>query len=177
VIATHRGDTLVGPDNGVLLPAARVLGGIVEIREISNRSLMRPSVSALFHGRDMFCPAAAHMANGVSFESFGSLVAANSLIGAPYSEAGVRDGRWTARVIHIDKFGNAHLNIASHSWRAARGAGGWALLLSSAVSTKSLSSRALPLARSSRASLSFSTTMTAASRSPSIKGASRQFTA
>jgi S-adenosyl-L-methionine hydrolase (adenosine-forming) len=44
-LATRRGDILVGPDNGVVLPAARVLGGIVEIREISNRSLMRPSVS------------------------------------------------------------------------------------------------------------------------------------
>jgi S-adenosylmethionine hydrolase len=121
-LATRRGDILVGPDNGVVLPAARALGGIVEIREISKRSLMRPSVSTVFHGRDVFCPAAAHLAIGVSFESLGSLVAENSLIGAPYSEAEVRDGRWAARVIHIDKFGNAHLNIASHPWRAAGGA-------------------------------------------------------
>lgn len=68
-LALHaqRGDILIGPDNGVLLPAAAALRGIVEARETTNRDLMRVPVSPVFHGRDLFCPVAAHLAAGVEF--------------------------------------------------------------------------------------------------------------
>ena len=117
-IMTHRGDVLIGPDNGVLLPAVAVLGGASEVREITNASITRRPVSPVFHGRDVFCPAAAHLANGLAFELVGEPLEPATLAPPPYSDAEHADGRWTARVIHIDKFGNAHLNISADEWHA-----------------------------------------------------------
>src|SRR6185369_13865067 len=59
-ILTVRGDVLVGPDNGLLLPAAERLGGIVEVRILANPEAALPVTSATFHGRDLFAPVAAH---------------------------------------------------------------------------------------------------------------------
>jgi S-adenosyl-L-methionine hydrolase (adenosine-forming) len=117
-VFTRRGDVLIGPDNGVLLPAAEVLGGVSEVREISNSSLVRRPVSPVFHGRDVFCRVAAHLANGLDFELVGELVDSTMLAPAPYVNAEHVDGRWLARVIHVDKFGNAHLNISQEEWDA-----------------------------------------------------------
>jgi S-adenosyl-L-methionine hydrolase (adenosine-forming) len=116
-IMTGRGDILIGPDNGVLVPAAGVLGGIHEVREIDSPVVMRSEVSPVFHGRDVFCPAAAHLANGLDFELVGHPVDSADLMPAPYTDALQVEGRWMARVIHVDKFGNAHLNIAEDDWR------------------------------------------------------------
>jgi S-adenosyl-L-methionine hydrolase (adenosine-forming) len=117
-ILTHRGDIVIGPDNGVLLPAVAALGGAVEVREISNPAIMRHPVSAVFHGRDVFCPAAAHLANGLRFELVGEPVDTTTLAPAPFTDATQEDGRWMARGIHVDKFGNVHLNIAQGEWRS-----------------------------------------------------------
>ena len=71
-VRVARGDVLVGPDNGILLPAADALGGAVEARELTNRDLWLPAVSATFHGRDLFAPVAAHLAAGdAAFEDVG----------------------------------------------------------------------------------------------------------
>ena len=51
-----RGDVLIGPDNGLLVPAAEALGGIDEARELANRDLWLPVTSSTFHGRDIFAP-------------------------------------------------------------------------------------------------------------------------
>jgi S-adenosyl-L-methionine hydrolase (adenosine-forming) len=117
-ILTSRGDVLVGPDNGVLLPAAVVLGGAVEARQITNPAVMRHPVSAVFHGRDVFCSAAAHLANGLSFELVGGPVDIATLAPAPFTDATRVDDGWSAQVIHVDKFGNAHLNISLDDWRS-----------------------------------------------------------
>src|SRR5512133_479193 len=115
-LATGRGDVLIGPDNGVLLPAAAALGGLVEAREITNPAVMRQQVSPVFHARDVFSLAAAHLARGVLFAELGRAVGIDSLLPAPYAEAEYDSGRWLARVIHVDKFGSAHLNIATDEW-------------------------------------------------------------
>lgn len=117
-ILTHRGDIIIGPDNGVLLPAVVALGGAVEVREISNAAVMRRPISAVFHGRDVFCPAAAQLANGLGFDLVGEPVDPATLAPAPFTDAAREKGRWMARVIHVDKFGNAHLNIAREEWRS-----------------------------------------------------------
>ena len=65
-IRTGRGDVLIGPDNGLLLPAADALGGAIEARELTNRDLWLPVTSSTFHGRDIFAPVAAHLASGDS---------------------------------------------------------------------------------------------------------------
>ena len=69
-----RGDVLVGPDNGLLLPAAERLGGVTEARVLENRAWMLPETSSTFHGRDIFSPVGAHLAAGEPFEAVGSVV-------------------------------------------------------------------------------------------------------
>src|SRR5947209_8353476 len=59
-IGTHRGDFLVGPDNGLLVPAAERLGGIAAAVELA----VPEHASRTFHGRDVFAPAAASLASG-----------------------------------------------------------------------------------------------------------------
>ncbi len=67
------GTLVVAPDNGVLTEVlARYGPG--EVREITNRELMRKEMSTTFHGRDVFAPVAAHLAAGVAFEAVGQLV-------------------------------------------------------------------------------------------------------
>lgn len=116
-LLVRRGDILIGPDNGVLVPATAVLGGIVDARTITNPVVLRHPVSSVFHGRDVFCPAAAHLASGTGFEVVGPPLETGSLAPPPYTDAERVDGRWVARVIFVDKFGNAHLNIAGDDWQ------------------------------------------------------------
>src|SRR5687767_13989959 len=70
-IETARGDYLIGPDNGVLLPGAQRLGGVVRVHRIENAQYRLPVLSSTFHGRDLFTPAAAHLALGVPLEAIG----------------------------------------------------------------------------------------------------------
>src|SRR5439155_14262393 len=78
-IRTGRGDVLVGPDNGLLLPPSERVGGIVEARELREPAYRLPQVSSSFHGRDIFAPAAAHLARGVPLASLGPAVDPDSL--------------------------------------------------------------------------------------------------
>src|SRR5688572_23363652 len=78
-IETARGDYLVGPDNGLLLPAAQRLGGAVRVHSIENAQYRLPVVSSTFHGRDVFAPAAAHLALGLPLESIGPPIDPNAL--------------------------------------------------------------------------------------------------
>ena len=73
IIETGRGDFLIGPDNGVLIPATGFLGGIKRAVEITNERYMGKPVSPVFHGRDIFTPAAAYLSKGISIEEFVSL--------------------------------------------------------------------------------------------------------
>src|SRR5690348_18260172 len=69
----------VGPDNGLLVPAAEKLGGIAEAHEITNPAYALESVSRTFHGRDLFAPAAAHLALGVGLAELGPPLAPDAL--------------------------------------------------------------------------------------------------
>ena len=109
----------VGPDNGLLIPAAEKLGGIVEARELANPAYALESVSRTFHGRDLFAPAAAHLARGVPLAELGPPIAADALarIDLPQPEVGTT--RIRASVMSIDRFGNMQLNLdRSHLERA-----------------------------------------------------------
>lgn len=116
VLQVGRGDYLIGPDNGVLIPASRILGGIKAAHELQNPDYMRKPVSAIFHGRDIFTPAAAHLANGVHFTEFGPAIGPQELMGAPYDEAKREREVVHAQVIHINRFGSLHLNITHEQW-------------------------------------------------------------
>lgn len=118
ICQVERGDYLIGPDNGVLIPGTRFLGGLKRVHEITNPDYMRQPVSPIFHGRDVFVPAAAHLSNGVPLEEFGAALHPSDLVSAPYEEA-TRDGEFLrASVIQINRYGSLHLNITHQQWDA-----------------------------------------------------------
>lgn len=111
VIQTGRGDFLVGPDNGVLLPVTRFLGGVKSVYQITNAQLMREPVSPVFHGRDVFAPVAAHLARGIAPREVGAALPLKELVGAPYEEAQVQGDAIEATIISRNTFGNVFLNV------------------------------------------------------------------
>ncbi len=108
-IEVARGDYLIGPDNGLLLAGAERLGGIVRAHLIENPQYHLPVVTATFHGRDLFAPAAAHLAQGVQLESIGPQVDVRSLTTLDWPPVVLRDGELETTVIYRDTFGNLKL--------------------------------------------------------------------
>ena len=70
-LSTSAGVLLVGPDNGLLSSTWEALGGVEEAREIAADGVVLTPVSETFHGRDVFAPAAAHLAAGMALERSG----------------------------------------------------------------------------------------------------------
>jgi S-adenosylmethionine hydrolase len=109
-IRVARGDVLIGPDNGLLLPAADALGGVDEARVLENRDLWLPLTSSTFHGRDIFAPVAGHLsARSASFESVGSVLPMGDLVRLPEPVAHARPGELETVVTYVDTFGNLRL--------------------------------------------------------------------
>ncbi len=108
-IATGRGDVLIGPDNGLLVAAADRLGGIRAIHALEAEAFRLPAVSTSFHGRDIFAPAAAHLARGVAIADLGRSIDPAGLVGSPIAEPQVGDGELGSSVIYVDTFGNVKL--------------------------------------------------------------------
>jgi S-adenosylmethionine hydrolase len=108
-LTTARGDVLVGPDNGLLMPAAERLGGVTGANELTSAAHRLHPVSTSFHGRDIFAPAAAHLANGLPVGELGPAVNAATLVELriPPAEP-IPDGVETS-VVYIDTFGNCKL--------------------------------------------------------------------
>ncbi|NKZ04854.1 SAM hydrolase/SAM-dependent halogenase family protein [Actinomadura latina] len=117
-IETGRGDVLVGPDNGLLLPAAGELGGVVRAHALENPAYRLPEVSASFHGRDIFSPAAAHIAAGVDVADLGAPVVPLALDVPPPA---IADGELTAPVLYTDRFGSLILGAEPSDLAAAFG--------------------------------------------------------
>ena len=101
----------VGPDNGLLIPAAEKLGGIAEAHELTNPNYALESVSRTFHGRDLFSPAAAHLALGVSLAELGPPVDPDALARLDLPRAELSPTRIRCTVVSIDRFGNIQLNL------------------------------------------------------------------
>jgi S-adenosylmethionine hydrolase len=125
VVISAQGRLFVGPDNGLLScaiprssrdelaapgPACVATHPDIDIRELCEPLIRRPHVSATFHGRDIFAPAAAHLARGLD----------HRLVGPPLAEVTAfaafegRPGRWgelRGHVIHIDRYGNVVTTI------------------------------------------------------------------
>jgi len=104
------GRLYVGPDNGLLLPAA-ARQGIDQAHELANPEYALGSISRTFHGRDLFAPAAAHLATGVPLEELGPPVDPEGLIRLDVPEPVVRDGAIHATLLYVDSFGNIALNL------------------------------------------------------------------
>jgi S-adenosyl-L-methionine hydrolase (adenosine-forming) len=101
----------VGPDNGLLLPAADRFGGVVEAHELANADYSLQPVSRTFHGRDLFSPAAAHLAAGVALEELGPPVDPAELVRVELPEPEVGQNRIRGTAIAVDRFGNIALNL------------------------------------------------------------------
>jgi S-adenosylmethionine hydrolase len=100
---------LVGPDNGLLLPAAHTLGGVRAAYELAEPAYQLPVISATFHGRDIFAPAAAHLACGLSPDALGPAVELASLVTLPAPVCEVTDHTIRVEVLAVDHFGNLAL--------------------------------------------------------------------
>lgn len=117
------GASLVGPDNGLLVPAAGTLGGVSEAVALTDEQYFVQPVSNTFHGRDVFAPAAAHIAAGTAVSRLGMAVDASSLtrLDLPGVVTGAGGG-WGARILSIDRYGNARLSITHDDANLAYGA-------------------------------------------------------
>jgi hypothetical protein len=118
-----RGDILVGPDNGLLLPAAEALGGATEARLIENRDLWLADTSSTFHGRDIFAPVTARLAAGAALlDDVGSSLSLDDLVAAEAPTPRVDRDRIETEIVYVDSFGNIRLAGGRAELEAAFGA-------------------------------------------------------
>ena len=103
---------LVGPDNGLLMPAARAFGGPVEAVDIARSPHRLEPVAATFHGRDVFAPVAAHLAAGAPLAGAGDPLGVDELTPLVLPEPTLRDGRIEAHAVTLDGFGNVQLDVS-----------------------------------------------------------------
>lgn len=120
---------LVGPDNGVLSLAWDALGGVAEAVEIENPAVVLAPVSRTFHGRDVFAPAAAHLAAGMPSAELGPSLDPATLERLDVPGPMVAPGAVGARVTATDGFGNVQLNATELDLDAAGVAGGPVLVV------------------------------------------------
>jgi S-adenosylmethionine hydrolase len=104
---------MVGPDNGLLSLAAVRAGGVVEAVDISRSKFRLEPVSATFHGRDIFAPVAARIAEGVPLAQVGEPCDPDQLVRIELPRARLEDGELVAHAVYVDRFGNVQLN-ATH---------------------------------------------------------------
>jgi len=98
----------VGPDNGVLALATNSQG-IEHIYKITNRKLMAPKISSTFHGRDIFAPTAAHLANETSPKEFGPEI--HKIVMPKFTKIVRRKHILIGEAMHVDDFGNIITNF------------------------------------------------------------------
>jgi S-adenosylmethionine hydrolase len=118
-VQTLRGDHLVGPDNGLLMPAAARLGGITKAHILEDPRFRLAPVSSSFHGRDVFAPAAAHLATGTPIEELGRPIDPRRLQELDWPRPVVRQGVLDSHVLYIDGFGNVKLSALGADLNAA----------------------------------------------------------
>jgi S-adenosylmethionine hydrolase len=106
----REGRLYVGPDNGLLLPAAE-RAGIEAAHELANPQYALGTISRTFHGRDLFAPAAAHLSLGVPLEELGPPLATDVLVRLDLPEPDIASARIGATVLYVDNFGNVALNL------------------------------------------------------------------
>jgi S-adenosyl-L-methionine hydrolase (adenosine-forming) len=109
-LSDRDGRLFVGPDNGLLLPAAE-RAGIEDARELANPTYALETISRTFHGRDLFAPAAAHLASGVPLADLGPPIGADALVRLDLPRPRINEGLIEATTLYVDSFGNIALNL------------------------------------------------------------------
>jgi S-adenosylmethionine hydrolase len=113
LVESGKGKFFIGPDNGLF---TRVLAheGFVKAWVLDKPEVFREGdISRTFHGRDIFGPIAAHLANGSDPEKLGTPT--KTLQSLPDQEPAFTNGLIYAQVVHVDRFGNVILNMQSGS--------------------------------------------------------------
>ena len=107
-IAMHLGEYyFVGPDNGLFTPVieyAEKKGWQQIIVQLVNKKYFLPEISRTFHGRDIFAPVSAHLANGVPLADFGPVITDPIRLQMPMPEK--TSNGWRAHITVMDIFGN-----------------------------------------------------------------------
>ena len=119
VAVSAGGQVLVGPDNGLLVWAAEALGGVERAHALENPAFRLAPVSRTFHGRDVFAPAAAHLAAGVDPAELGPELDPGGLVRLERPAARAGAGRIEGSVVAVDHFGNLALDLGHRDLAAA----------------------------------------------------------
>jgi len=114
IVIAAKTQILVGPDNGLLIPAAETLGTF-QVYEIKNEKLMMKNISNTFHGRDIFIPVAAHILNGVYFNEIGPEIFDYKKL--DLGKSTIKDKTAEGEVLYVDEFGNIVTNIEGSKLR------------------------------------------------------------
>lgn len=114
-IALRSGDgqLFVGPDNGLLVPAAESMDGIAEAWELTEPAYRLAPVSRTFHGRDIFAPAAAFLAGGLAPDRLGPALDPSTLVRLDVPVPQVSAREIVGHVLIVDRFGNVQLNLTA----------------------------------------------------------------
>jgi len=106
------GGMMLGPDNGLLAPAAAMAGGARTVVVLDNPDYQLPAPGPTFAGRDVLAPAAGHLAAGTPLLELGTQVdpitLVPGLVSLPEKHGG---GAVSGEVWWVDRFGNCQLNI------------------------------------------------------------------
>ncbi len=103
------GQTFVAPDNGVLTDILEVLEGEIQVHQINPELIKAPPLSATFHGRDLFAPAAGFLAAGGNMVDLGPPCELKVKLRRFRPE--YEEGLWRGHVIEVDRFGNLITNL------------------------------------------------------------------
>ena len=106
----EEGRLFVGPDNGLLIPAAD-RAGIAAAHELANPEYALETISRTFHGRDLFAPAAAHLSLGVAIGELGPPLDPDALVRLDLPQPELGPDKIGATVLYVDSFGNIALNV------------------------------------------------------------------
>ena len=113
-VAVAAGDSVfVGPDNGLLSWAVTASGGASRAFSLTNRALWLANVTATFHGRDIFMPVAAHLAEDAELAATGAEIDVADLVTLPVPERLIRGSVAEGEVLTVDRFGNVQLTITA----------------------------------------------------------------
>jgi S-adenosylmethionine hydrolase len=114
IVARTDDYTFIGPDNGVL---SWVLQNDKQpVWCIENETYIRKNPSDTFQARDIFGPAAAHIANGISPDKLGPQT--TNIVRIPFPLPSISSDKLEGEIIYIDRFGNALTNIRSSDLKA-----------------------------------------------------------
>ncbi|MEZ4631097.1 MAG: SAM-dependent chlorinase/fluorinase [Deinococcales bacterium] len=101
----------VGPDNGLISALLGPQHSLKQVVSLDKPQYHLAKVSKTFHGRDIFSPISAYLAQGIALETLGTSIDPASLSRLSLPQASKQDQGFQSQVIHIDHFGNLVTNL------------------------------------------------------------------